>query len=425
MKRQYFESPFSDGYLKAVHESGLEIYIMEKPQFSSSYTLFGTKYGSIDTAFATDKSEKITVPEGIAHFLEHKLFESEERDAFERFAETGASANAFTSFDRTCYLFSCSERFDENLKILLDFVQSPYFTEQTVSKEQGIIGQEIRMYDDSPAWRVMFNMLSAMYKDHPVRIDIAGTVDSIAQITADLLYKCYNTFYNLSNMYICIAGNIDTENTLRLIEAQLKPCEKQEIIRYGYPENERVQKPYVEQCLPVSLPIFNLGFKRNIQSGEVSLKEKVCMELLLEIICGESSPLYASLVNEGLINDEFSSEYFTGRGFAAVIISGESTDPKKVASKIKSRISKLADEGIDKKLFSAVKCELYGDAVRRYNTVEGSAMQLVDGAVSGYDIFDEIKILKSVTPDDVFRNLAYLDCNNTVLSVIKPEEEQK
>lgn len=424
MTRQYFEGPLGEGYLKATHESGLEIYIMEKPEFSSSYALFGTKYGSIDTAFGIKGKEKITVPEGIAHFLEHKLFESEEGDAFSRFAETGASANAFTSFDRTCYLFSCSDRFYENLEILLDFVQSPYFTEQTVQKEQGIIGQEIRMYDDSPGWRVMFNMLSSMYKEHPVRIEIAGTEESIAKIDSQLLYKCYETFYNPSNMYICIAGNIDTDKTLKLIENALKPSVPIEIERYDFNDNEKVLKQYTEQTFPVSIPIFTLGFKRNITSGEVPLKEKVCMSLLLEIICGECSPLYASLVKEGLINDEFSSEYFTGRGFAAAIFEGESTNPKKVASKIKSRIAELINEGIDKKLFSAVKCEMYGDAVRRYNTVEGSAMQLVDGAVSGYDIYDEIKILKNVTADEICRYLNYFDCNNTVLSVIKPEEEQ-
>ena len=160
---------------------------MEKAGFNSSYAIFGTKYGSIDTTFSVN-GEETTVPEGIAHFLEHKLFESEDGDAFSKYAKTGAYANAFTSFDRTCNLFSCSDKFYDNLDILLSFVQSPYFTEETVKKEQGIIGQEIRMYDDSPGWRVMFNMLTAMYRNHPVRIDIAGTVESIAEIDYDLLY---------------------------------------------------------------------------------------------------------------------------------------------------------------------------------------------------------------------------------------------
>ena len=189
MKKQIFEGFGEESYVKAVLDNGLEIYIMEKPQYSSSYAIYGTHYGSIDTKFSKNGSEMITVPEGIAHYLEHKLFEGEDGDAFSKYAKTGASANAFTSFDRTCYLFSCSDNFYENLDILLSFVQSPYFTKENVEKEQGIIGQEIRMYDDNPGWRVMFNLLKGMYHNHPVRIDIAGTVESIAQIDADLLYK--------------------------------------------------------------------------------------------------------------------------------------------------------------------------------------------------------------------------------------------
>ena len=218
MKKQIFEGFADESYVKAVMPNGLQIYIMEKPQYSSSYAIYGTRYGSIDTKFSKDDSEMITVPEGIAHYLEHKLFEGEDGDAFSKYAKTGASANAFTSFDRTCYLFSCSDNFYENLDILLNFVQSPYFTKENVEKEQGIIGQEIRMYDDNPGWRVMFNLLKGMYHTHPVRIDIAGTVESIAQIDADLLYKCYETFYNPANMFICLVGNIDTDKTLKQIE---------------------------------------------------------------------------------------------------------------------------------------------------------------------------------------------------------------
>ena len=191
----------NEKYYKINHPSGLTVYVLPKENYSSAYAVFGTKYGSIDTRFKRSDSDKWTeVPEGIAHFLEHKLFESEDLDAFERYAKTGASANAYTSFDKTCYLFQCSSNFKENLKILLDFVQNPYFTPQTVQKEQGIIGQEITMYYDVPGWMSTFNLLRCLYKNHPVRIDIAGTVDSIAQITDKLLYDCYNTFYNLHNM---------------------------------------------------------------------------------------------------------------------------------------------------------------------------------------------------------------------------------
>ncbi len=189
-----------DKYYKVKHKSGLNIYVYEKEGYNSTYAVFGTRYGSINTTFSSNGGEKMTVPDGIAHYLEHKLFECEDGDAFAKYAKTGANANAFTSFDKTCYLFSTTDNFKESLEILLDFVQRPYFTEETVAKEQGIIGQEIKMYDDSPEWRVMFNLLEIMYHNHPVKIDIAGTVESIAKITPELLYKCYNTFYNLTNM---------------------------------------------------------------------------------------------------------------------------------------------------------------------------------------------------------------------------------
>ena len=251
MTRQVFESEIGESYIKAVHPSGLKIYILEKPQYNSAYAVFGTKYGSIDTCF-TVNGEETRVPEGIAHFLEHKLFESEDGDAFTKYAATGAYANAYTSFDRTCYLFSCSDRFYDNLGILLDFVQSPYFTEQTVAKEQGIIGQEIRMYDDSPEWRVMFNMLMNMYHRHPVRIDIAGTVESIAEINADLLYKCYNTFYNPSNMFVCIAGNVNAEKVLSQINGAVKTNAPHEITRNFEEEPDSVVNSCCEQKLAVA-----------------------------------------------------------------------------------------------------------------------------------------------------------------------------
>lgn len=420
MQKQVFESEIGESYIKAVHPSGLKIYILEKPQYNSAYAVFGTKYGSIDTCFSVN-GEKTQVPEGIAHFLEHKLFESEDGDAFTKYAATGAYANAYTSFDRTCYLFSCSDRFYDNLGILLDFVQSPYFTAETVQKEQGIIGQEIRMYDDNPEWRVMFNMLLAMYKKHPVRIDIAGTVESIAEIDDKLLYKCYNTFYNPSNMFICIAGNVNSEKVLSQINGAVKTNDPIEIERIGCDEPDEVSESYVEQKLEVAQPIFCFGYKEAMDKPERTVKEKVCTSLLLEIIAGDASPLYKKLINEGLINDEFSFEYFTGNGYSSVIFEGESMDPKKVAEEIKSEVERLKSDGIDKKLFSAVRCGMYGEAVRSFNSVENIATQLVGCAMSDSGLFDELKYLKSVTPDDIYKRLSLLENEKTVLSVVIPE----
>jgi len=421
MLKQVFESDFGESYIKCEHESGLKIYILEKPLYNSAYAIFGTKYGSIDNCFSVN-GEKVEVPEGIAHFLEHKLFESEDGDAFTRYAETGAYANAFTSFDKTCYLFSCSSRFYDNLEILLDFVQSPYFTAATVEKEQGIIGQEIRMYDDSPGWRVMFNMLLGMYKNHPVRIDIAGTTDSIAEITDELLYKCYNTFYNPQNMFLCIAGNVNTEKILKMVENGIKPKEKFDLCRIMPTEPDEVLQPEIVQALEVATPMFCFGYKENADSMP-TVKERICTAVLLEMIAGDASPLYKSLTEQGLINDEFSFEYFNGPGYSAVIFEGESSNPKRVADEIKAEINRLKEEGLNKKLFTAIRSGLYGNAIRGFNNIENIAMGLVDCAMNDTDLFDDVKYLKAITVDDVYKRLSRLDDDKTVLSVIVPKEK--
>ncbi len=421
MLKEVFTHEIGESYVKCVLDCGLKVFILEKPLYNSAYAIFGTKYGSIDNVFSVN-GEKTEVPEGIAHFLEHKLFESEDGDAFTRYAKTGAYANAFTSFDKTCYIFNCTSRFDENLDILLDFVQSPYFTKATVEKEQGIIGQEIRMYDDSPAWRVMFNMLYAMYESHPVRIDIAGTTDSIAQIDDKLLYKCYETFYNPQNMFLCIAGNVNTEKILKTVEAAIKPKESIELERIMPTEPDKVLKPYVEQALEVAIPMFCFGYKENADTP-LTVKDKICTSVLLEMIAGDSSPLYKRLTNEGLINDEFSFEYFNGEGYSAVIFEGESKEPQRVAEEIKAEVNRLKEEGLNKKLFNAVRSGLYGNAIRGFNSVESITMGLVDCAMNDTNLFDDIKYLKKITVDDVYKRLSLLKDDCTVLSVIVPKEK--
>ena len=408
---------------EAEHSSGLKIYVCEKPMLGTSYAVFGTKYGSVDNGFSVD-GEVVTVPEGIAHFLEHKLFESEDGDAFSRFSATGAYANAYTSFDRTCYLFSCSDRFYDNLYILLDFVTHPYFTEKTVQKEQGIIGQEIRMYDDSPSWRVLFNMLENMYEKHPVKIDIAGTTESIAEITDKLLYKCYNTFYDLSNMFICVAGNVVTDEVLSFIDKNLPESQGSHFKRKKVGEPDGVSEHFISQSLEVALPLFTLGFKEHCEEGsERSVKEIIATQILLDIIAGEASPLYEKLTNEGLINDEFSTEYFTGRGYAVPMFSGETANPEKVKDSIVAEIERIKAEGIDKKLFSALKNDMFGSAVRQFNSADEIGSALVGCAVSGDGPFDSIEVLHSLNEQDVYDRLSVFDINNSVLSVILPKEK--
>ncbi len=411
----------SDGYYEINHDSGLKIFVMEKPEYTGAFAMFGTKYGSIDTCFKLKNEKDFTcVPEGIAHFLEHKLFESEELDAFELFAKTGANANAFTSFDRTCYIFSCSSNFEKSLEILLDFVKKPYFTEQTVQKEQGIIGQEIRMYQDDPDWQTLFNLLRGLYSKNPVRIDIAGTIESIAEINADLLYGCYNTFYNLSNMALAVAGNVKKEDVLKIADRVLKKEEKVEFEQIIPEEDKAVVTDYTEEKLGVDVTKFALGFKENLSSPLRTPKELVSVNLALGIIAGKVSPLYCKMLEEGLINQSFGTEYFTGRGFSVPIFTGESNDPKKVRDEIIGEIKRLRKEGISDDDFETVRKRLYGLEVLGFNETENLANALVDSYFNGFGLFDTLEVYKSITKKDIEKTLkTHFDENNCCLSVVK------
>lgn len=411
-----------DSYYKIDHPTGLTIYVYPKEGYNSAYAIFGAKYGSINTAFSVDDEKKITVPDGIAHYLEHKLFESEEGDAFERYAKTGANANAYTSFEKTCYLFSCTEKFDESLEILLDFVQNPYFTAQTVAKEQGIIGQEIKMYDDSPEWRVMFNMLEGMYKNHPVKIDIAGTVETIAEITAEKLYEVYNVFYNLNNMVLCVSGNVTVEQVLKTADKMLKPCDKHQIHNYFEEEPYEISEPYVEQCFPVSMPLFNLGFKERADKM-LDVKKLACTDILLAMIASQTSALYRELLDNNLINSSFSYELFEGPGYCSIIFGGESRAPKQAAETIKQYIMKLKTEGLEKADFEISKKAVYGDAVSALNSVGSISNAITDYHFNGNELFSYIDAVADADFNDVcIRFSEMLDVNNCTLSVVKQSE---
>lgn len=406
------------------HSSGLKIFVMPKANYKSTYAVFGTKYGSIDTCFKrSDQKEYTRVPEGIAHFLEHKLFESEELDAFTRYAETGASANAFTSFDKTCYLFQCSDRFADSLKILLDFVTHPYFTKETVEKEQGIIGQEITMYYDVPGWMSTFNLLRCLYKNHPVRIDIAGTVESISQITDKLLYDCYHTFYNLNNMALAVVGNVTPEEAIKVCDEMLKKSEDVTIERVFDEEPRDIVKSYEEYCLAVSMPVFSFGYKEACKTPQRTVQETVEMEILLEILAGETSNLYSALFEKGLINSTFSKEYFTGNGYEAVIFEGESTDAKAVAQAIKEEVARLRKEGISDQAFESARRSLYGREIMSYNVTDDVANAVIGCYFAGYSIFDPLEVYKNVKKEDVEKLLSEkLDEKYSALSVVRSEK---
>lgn len=423
--REVKSERLGESYFEIDHPSGLKILVYPKKNYAATYAVFGTRYGSIDTEFRLNGEEKFTcVPEGIAHFLEHKLFESEDLDAFERYAKTGASANAYTSFDKTCYLFSCTGKFQESLEILLDFVTHPYFTEKTVQKEQGIIGQEIQMCRDEAGWEALFSLLRAMYKTHPVHIDIAGTVESIAEITPELLYKCYETFYNFSNMVLCVAGNVTPDEVLSVADRLLKPQKPIRIERKFHREPREVAESYTEETLSVAFPIFSLGFKEAVETPERSLREILISDIILEAVAGKTSAFYSELLEAGLINTSFESEYFCGYGYAAWIFTGESPDGREVQKRITARIRALQESGISKADFERIRKKLYGRSIMQFNDIDGIANAMVSAYFCKEGLFDETEILQSLTLDEVnarLRTALQTDCAS--LSVIKPEGE--
>ncbi|MBE6885639.1 MAG: insulinase family protein [Ruminococcaceae bacterium] len=407
------------------HSSGLTFLFCPMPGYSSAYALFATNYGSVDTSGITPEGKQFTIPDGTAHFLEHKLFEGKEgEDAFSLFAKTGASANAYTNFENTAYLFSASDHVQESAEILMRFVTSPWFTEENVAKEQGIIGQEIRMYDDSPGWQVFFGMLTAMYVQNPVRTDIAGTVETIAQITPQTLYDCYSSYYNLNNMVYVIAGNFDRDGILAAADRILPPAPAHQVTRSVVEEPDLPGTREVEKSLPVALPLFHLGFKERPKEGKEAVRMSMMDEMIAEICCGEASPLYRRLYDSGLINAEFGSEAFVGRGYRCNIFAGESREPKKVRDEILDELARLRREGIPQADFDRVKKQNYGRMIFGYNRVEGVASAALRGYFFGIEPFEEKTIAEGITLADLQTQLEESfreECS--VLSVITPAGE--
>lgn len=408
-------------YYQGRHSSGLTVLLCPMEGYASSYALFGTNLGSVDQTFKRDtEREYTTLPHGVAHFLEHKMFEKEYGDAFSLFARTGACANAYTSFDRTCYLFSATDRLEENLGYLLDFVQDPYFTPQTVEKEQGIIGQEIKMYDDDPNWRVYFNLLQALYQNHPVRIDIAGTVESISHITSDLLYQCYYNFYNLNNMVLSVAGNLTVSQVEQVLEKHIKPVAPVTVDRLTVEEPEEIASPLVRQTLSVAIPLFQIGFKGRPLEGKAQLRQELMDDILLEAVFGETSPFYRRLYQQGLINQTFESEIFSGRGYYSLLFAGESRQPLEVQKQLLAELEQYPD-GISPQAFQRCKRLFYGRQVRGMNSVENVASSMLNAAFSGVGLFDALTLLEDLTLEEVNARLPEIfRPDRCALSIIDP-----
>lgn len=405
-------------YRKIEHSSGLKVFVYPKPGYSSTYAIFGTDYGSIDNVL--DGRE---IPEGTAHFLEHKLFESEEGDAFERFAETGADANAYTTFDKTCYLFSCSKEVEKNLSILMDFVRHPFFTEETVRKEQGIIGQEIRMYQDNPGTRLFYSLLDGMYSVHPVKTDIAGTEESISRITADLLYKCYDNFYNPGNMVLAVSGNVTPEQVMEIVDRELEGATGRKIERPHYNEPREVKERFKSETFEISMPLFALGYKEPAFYPSKPLKDRLITAVYLEYLAGDMSPFYERMLKEGLLNESFGYSDFSGNGFNAAIFEGISGDPEKVVKELKKEISEVKEKGLSEEGFQRIRKMYYGKAVMSYDNTEGIANSLVSACFDGSNLYDELSILERLTKEETEAALRKsLNDEYSTVSVILPRE---
>ena len=418
-------SRLGESCTKIKHDSGLNICLYPMKGFSSAFAILGTRYGSIDTTFRTNEdTDFTTVPEGIAHYLEHKLFEGEECNAFENFAKTGAYSNAFTSFDTTAYHFSCASRFGDNLRTLLDFVQNPYFTEENVRKEQGIISQEIKIYLDDPGWRVFFNGLEAIYHANPVRIDIAGTDESIRKINKELLYHCYYTFYNLNNMTLAIAGNFDPDEAIKICDDMLRPSKDIGLKTLVPEEPYEVKDKRVTQKLYCALPLFQLGFKMPNLTGRECCRQYIIWNILLDTALGSFSSFYSRCYDSGLINDTFSAGVFKGRGFFLPMVSGDSRDPDQIAEEIKKELHRLRNNGIPKEDFEVVKKMTYGDLISGFNNVSTVAKSMMTADFNDMDIFENLEMTAEVTYDDVMEALRSMDTENSSLSVIEPLERE-
>ena len=403
--------------------SGLTVLVRPMPGYSGTHVIYATRFGSIDRDFRVDGRE-VHLPAGVAHFLEHKMFEDEDGDAFAKFAKTGANANAFTSFDKTAYYFSCTENFSKALEVLLDFVATPYFTGPSVRRERGIIAEELRMYRDSPEWMVTANLLQAMYHVHPIREDIAGTEESIAHIDAALLCRCYKRFYCPGNMVLSVAGCFEEDAVLELAEKYF-PTAKTAANPLTIREPRTVREHYCEQKMPIAMPMFQVGFKAAGGEKE-NMRHRLLDELLLDLICGETTDLYRRLYEAGEINATFGSEVMAGRDFICAMFDGESRQPQAVYEALCERVTTLQRLGIPPQDFARCRRANYGRTIGLYGRAESIAGLMAAAHFSGMkDIYYPLETLRSATVEELEQRLREdYDTANSALSVIRPQGGQ-
>mgnify|MGYP004555486549 FL=1 len=404
-------------------QNGLTVMIIPKKDVRKKYVIWGTNYGSNDYKFVVPgENNETEVPKGVAHFLEHKLFEQENGvNSLDALTALGVNANAYTTNDHTAYLFECTDNFYEALDELMDYVQHPYFTDENVEKEKGIIGQEIMMYDDYPEWRVYLNTLEAMYHNHPVKLDITGTIETISHIDKEILYKCYNTFYNPSNMALVVCGDFNPEELLGEIKKRLIDNKANGEIKRIYPEEpESIVKEKIEQNMEVSIPLFTIGIKDICKDDNGKVKKHIAIEILLNMIIGKSSNLYKELYDNGDIYGVPSLDYEFSKGYAHIVISGQSKNPELVYEKIKKEINNIKENGVNKEDFDRIKKMIYGDYVKEYNEVADIARMFLSDyfkGINSFDYLEEIETINEQYTESILKNL--FDEEKMVISVVR------
>ena len=421
MKQNFYERIGESVYQETL-PNGLQIFVVPKPGYTKKYAFFATRYGGMDTRFQLNGAW-LDTPAGSAHDLEHKMFDTKEGNALQELAKNGAEPNAFTANAMTGYYFDSTEHFEENLEILLSFVSIPYFTEESVAKEQGIIGQEIRMIEDNPDWQIYTRMLQALYSKSPARTSIAGTVESISHITAETLYDCHKAFYTPSNMVLAVVGDVDPQSVVDLAQRVL-PCESGPVIPRDYgDEPDAVAERETSCAMEVSCPQFLAGFKcRPAQDGEEYMRLALIGDIACDILLGDSSPLYLRLYDEGLINTSFGGSFEMMPGIAYLYAGGDSKDARAVTREIQKEAERLVREGIDEAFYQRIKKAAFGANLRGLNSFENIAVSLSEGYFHGYDPFVFPQVFDSIRKEDI---TAFLKENilaeRMVLSEIVPK----
>ena len=412
---------------KTTLPNGLSVLVLPRPGFTRKIAYFVTDYGALHTDF-TLNGEHIQAPAGIAHYLEHKMFDMPDGDVMAKFATLGANPNAFTSYDLTAYYFTCTDNFYESLELLLQYVSTPYFTEASVAKEQGIIGQEIGMHEDSPDARLFENLVSALYGRHPVRVPILGSRDSIAQITPALLEACHKAFYRPGNMLLCIVGDVDPDKVCQMAESILPREDTAKVSRVQtWPEEMAAVTPLVEDKMEVAMPMFYLGFKcEPLENGEAAVRAETIGDLAAEALFGESSPLYLRLYEEGLIDTSFGGGFDTLDGMAMLAASGDSENPQAVRDAILAEAKRLVQDGIPEGDFLRMKRGALGRRIRDLDSFDSTCFRLCAYYFSDFDYFRFPGVYQSVEVREVLEFLQRVVTEDRCsLSIIYPLSQEE